>query len=229
MQLSSMKGKRYLIINLKGYEEAFGSRSVEIGRIAKGASEEYGVSVVVCPPVPWLSQAAETGAETFAQHCDPYKPGAFTGFTSPEMIKATGATGILMNHTEHKLRLHEVEFLVENCRRTGMNATVCADTVYTVAAISALEPDIVAIEPPELIGTGISVSTAKPEIITRAIESVRKINREVPVIAGAGISSEQDVRRSIELGASGALVASAIVKSGSKRELIYRMAAELSG
>ena len=224
-----MKPERYLILNLKSYTESFGSNSADIGRIAKGASEEYGVSVIVCPPAPWLSAVAETGAETYAQHCDPCGPGAFTGFTSPEMIKATGATGILMNHSEHKLKLHEVEFLVDSCRRIGLSATVCADTVNTVAAVSALGPHIVAIEPPELIGTGISVSSARPEIITRAIDAVRKINGSVPVIAGAGITGEQDVKRSVELGASGALVASAIVRSGSRRELIYRMASELFG
>jgi triosephosphate isomerase len=109
-----------------------------------------------------------------------------------------------------------------------MITAVCADTVNTVAAVSALEPHIVAIEPPELIGTGISVSSAKPEIITRAIESVRKVNSSVAVVAGAGISTEKDVRRAVELGACGALVASAVVKSDSRRELIFRMASELA-
>ncbi len=223
-----MKQERYLIINLKGYAEAFGDASAEIGRFARSAAEEFGVSVIVCPPLPWLSAVSGTGAETYAQHCDPCGPGPFTGFTSVEMMKAAGATGILINHSEHKLKLHEIEFLVESCRRIGLSAAVCADTVNTVAAVSALEPHIVAIEPPELIGTGISVSSARPEIITGAIEAVRKVNGNVRVIAGAGISGEQDVRRSVELGASGALVASAVVKAGSKRELIFRMASELT-
>ncbi len=223
-----MTQKRYLIINLKGYREAFGNASIDIGVIAGAAAEEFGVSVVVCPPVPWLAAVAGTGVETYAQHCDPFGPGALTGFTSPEMMKATGAKGILMNHSEHKLRLHEIEFLIESCRKLGMITAVCADTVNTVAAVSALEPHIVAIEPPELIGTGISVSSAKPEIITRAIESVRKINSNVAVVAGAGISTEKDVRRAVELGACGALVASAVVKSDSRRDLIFRMASELA-
>ncbi|MBX8632882.1 MAG: triose-phosphate isomerase [Thermoplasmata archaeon] len=223
-----MREKRYLIINLKSYRESFGNNAIEIGKHSFEASKKFGVEVVVCPPIPWLNAVAETGATVFAQHCDSHEPGPFTGFTSPEMISASGGRGVLVNHSEHRIKLADIESIVEKSRALQLIALVCADTPGSVAAVSALHPDLVAIEPPELIGTGISVSKARPEVITKSIQSVRQISSETPVIAGAGITSAADVRKAYELGASGALVASAIVKSNDRRELIFSMCQELS-
>jgi triosephosphate isomerase len=223
-----MRERRYLVINLKSYRESFGNNAIEIGTHSFEASKKFGVEVIVCPSLPWLSAVTGTGATVFAQHCDSLEPGPFTGFTSPEMIRACGGHGMLVNHSEHRVRLDEIENIVELGRKLHLLTLVCADTPGSVAAVSALRPDLVAIEPPELIGTGISVSNAKPEVITKSIQSVRRISKETPVIAGAGITSEADVRRAIELGASGALVASAIVKSDDRKRLIFGMCRELS-
>lgn len=222
------KNERYLLLNLKGYKESFAESSLMIAGHAREISDETGVTVIVCPPSPWLQQVAFTGAVTFAQHSDPVEPGATTGFSSLEMIQAAGAKGTLVNHSEHRLRLWEMEFIVQRCRKLGMRSVVCADTVSTVAAVSALRPDMVAIEPPELIGKGVSVSRAKPEIITESVESIRKVNRDVLIIAGAGITTPEDVSKAAELGADGALVASAVVKSDRQKELIREMAAALA-
>lgn len=222
-------GRRFLLLNLKGYSESFGDASLAIAGYAREISIDTGVEVSVCPPAPWLMQASLAGAVTYAQHADPVDPGATTGYMSPEMIKAAGGSGTLINHSEHRLKLWEIEALVEKTKRLGMRSVVCADTVPTVAAVSALSPDMVAIEPPELIGKGVSVSKAKPGVITDAVRAIRSVNRSVIIIAGAGVSSAEDVKKSVELGAEGALVASAVVKSARQRELIREMAEAMSG
>jgi triosephosphate isomerase len=80
-----------------------------------------------------------------------------------------------------------------------------------------LGPDAVAVEPPELIGTGTPVSKADPDIITDTVDRVSDVS-EVPVLCGAGITSGDDVEAARELGAEGVLVASGVVKAESPRE-----------
>jgi triosephosphate isomerase len=79
--------------------------------------------------------------------------------------------------------------------------------------VAALKPDIMAIEPPELIGTGIPVSKAKPEVVTDTIKLVRKVNPKVVILCGAGIGQGEDVAAAKRLGTQGVLVASGIVKA----------------
>ncbi|RLG06224.1 MAG: triose-phosphate isomerase, partial [Thaumarchaeota archaeon] len=85
-------------------------------------------------------------------------------------------------------------------------------------------PEILAIEPPELIGTGIPVSKAKPEVVTGAVEAVKRINPRVHVLCGAGISTGDDVAKAIELGTEGVLLASAYVKAKDPKKLLSGMA-----
>ena len=87
-----------------------------------------------------------------------------------------------------------------------------------------MNPDMIAIEPPELIGSGIPVSKANPEVVEGTVREVRKINKDVIILCGAGISKGEDVKSALELGASGVLLASGVVKAknveDSIRELI---------
>jgi triosephosphate isomerase len=69
--------------------------------------------------------------------------------------------------------------------------------------------DFVAVEPPELIGGDISVSTANPELISDAVATIGAGK----VLVGAGIKNAEDVRIALKLGAVGVLVASGVVKA----------------
>ncbi|MCG2863497.1 MAG: triose-phosphate isomerase, partial [Vulcanisaeta sp.] len=109
----------------------------------------------------------------------------------------------------------------------GLETIVCAPDPYSSAAAAALGPTAVAVEPPELIGTGRAVSREKPDVIIKTVELVRKVNSDVAVITGAGIESGDDVRKAIELGTLGVLVASAIVKAKDWRGKITEMAKAL--
>jgi triosephosphate isomerase len=76
-----------------------------------------------------------------------------------------------------------------------------------------LKPDMVAIEPPELIGTGIPVSKAQPDVVSGTVQLVREVNEKVILLCGAGISHGEDVSAALKLGTQGVLVASGIVKA----------------
>jgi triosephosphate isomerase len=114
---------------------------------------------------------------------------------------------------------------VGRLRDNGLISLVCADDPNASAAVSAMGPDIVAVEPPELIGTGISVSTSRPEVVSDTVRRVRSVNPRlgVHVLCGAGVSKPEDVSRALQLGAEGVLVSSAYVKSRDPAALLREM------
>lgn len=140
--------------------------------------------------------------------------GSFTGHVFGKCIKEAGAFGTLINHSERRLTLAEIEASLKAAKEFGLRAVICTNNVPpTTAAAAALVPDYVAIEPPELIGSGIPVSKADPEVVSGSVEAVSKINPDVKVLCGAGISKGEDLRAALDLGSQGVLLASGIVKA----------------
>jgi len=216
-----------IALNFKTYAQAFGESSIRLAKIAEEVSEQFGVTIAVAPPMIDLARVvAEVEIPVFAQHVDPYKPGSHTGSIIAEDVKAAGAVGSLVNHSEHRLRLADIGMVLERLRENDLISLLCTDTVETTKAGAALSPDMLAIEPPELIGTGIPVSKAKPEVVRGAVQAVQKINPKVHVLCGAGISTGDDVARAIELGAEGVLLASAYVKAKDPKMVLIDMAKE---
>jgi triosephosphate isomerase len=127
-----------------------------------------------------------------------------------EGAKAAGAKGSLVNHAEHKVGLEVLQATVERLRAVGLVSLVCAGNVASSRAAAALHPDMVAVEPPELIGGSVSVTNAEPRIVSGAVEAVKKLAPGVKVLCGAGVKGGKDVRRALELGADGVLLASGV-------------------
>jgi triosephosphate isomerase len=94
-----------------------------------------------------------------------------------------------------------------------MVSVICANNPTISVAVASLKPDVIAVEPPELIGTGIPVSKAKPEVVADTVNLVREVNKKVKILCGAGISRGEDVTAALKLGTEGVLVASGIVKA----------------
>ena len=101
---------------------------------------------------------------------------------------------------------------------------VCTNNIATSKAAAALLPNFIAVEPPELIGGNISVTTADPGIVSGSVDSVKKIDENVRVLCGAGVKNGKDVAKSIELGAEGVLLASGVVKAKDKESVIRDLA-----
>jgi len=203
-----------IIVNFKTYIEATGQRALELAKKAEKISRETSISIGVAPQFADIKTIAENvSIPVFAQHVDPIKPGGFTGHVLAESIKEAGAAGTLVNHSERQLKLSEIDEIVKLTREKKLCSVVCANNPSISAAVATLKPEIIAIEPPELIGTGIPVSKAQPEVITGTLSLVRKVNSEVIVLCGAGISRGEDVAAASKLGTQGVLVASGIVKA----------------
>lgn len=203
-----------IIVNFKTYLESTGKRAIELAKQAEKASKETGACIIVAPQFADIAKIAEAvEIPVFAQHIDPIKPGNCTGHILAESIMDAGAVGTLINHSEMQLKLSDVDAVVRLTREKKLISCVCASNPSISAAVAYLNPDIISIEPPELIGTGVAVSQAQPEAVTNTIRLVRKVNDEAVILCGAGISRGEDVAVALKLGTHGVLVASGIVKA----------------
>jgi len=214
-----------IIVNFKTYSEATGRRAVELARKAEKVSNETKVFIGVAPQFADIATVAQAvKIPVFAQHIDPIKPGSFTGHVLAESVKEAGAMGTLINHSERQLKLSDINDVVNVARENRLLSVVCANNPDISAAVAALRPDMIAIEPPELIGTGIPVSKAKPEVVTGTIRLVREVNSKVTILCGAGISHGDDVAAALRLGTEGVLVASGIVKAKDSYKILREFA-----
>jgi triosephosphate isomerase len=214
-----------IIVNFKTYSEATGRNAVELAKKAEKVNNETRVSIIVAPQFADISAVAESvNIPVFAQHIDPIRPGSYTGHVLADSVKEAGAEGTLINHSERQLKLSEIDEIIGITREKGLVSVVCANNPNISVAAATLKPDIIAIEPPELIGTGIPVSKAKPEVVTNTIKRVREVNSKVTILCGAGISHGEDVAVALKLGTQGVLVASGIVKAKDPYKILREFA-----
>jgi triosephosphate isomerase len=212
--MSEKLGPPIIVVNFKTYIEATGKRAVELARKAEKVSDETKVHIAVAPQFADLAAvAAAVSLPVFAQHVDPVKPGGFTGHVLAESAKEAGAVGTLINHSERQLKLSDIDQIINIVQENHMFSIVCANNPSISTAAAMLKPDMIAIEPPELIGTGIPVSKAQPQIVSGTVKRVRQVNKRVTILCGAGISRGEDVAAALKLGTQGVLVASGIVKA----------------
>ncbi|MBS7653923.1 triose-phosphate isomerase [Candidatus Bathyarchaeota archaeon] len=203
-----------ILVNFKTYAEATGENALKLAEMAEKVSDETSVCVGVAPQyVDIATIAGKVDVPVFAQHIDPIPYGSFTGHVLPESVKHAGAVGTLINHSERRLKLADIDAAITRAREVELISVVCTNNTPVSASAAALKPEMIAVEPPELIGTGIPVSKARPEVVTSTVEAVKKINPNVTVLCGAGITSGDDVAAAIRLGTEGVLVASGIVKA----------------
>jgi len=203
-----------ILVNLKTYHEGMGQNAHRIAAAAETVGRESGVVIGIAPVFTEIRPMSQHYAvPVYAQHIDAITPGAHTGHILPEEVRAAGARGTLINHSERRLTLADIDACVQASRRLRLESVVCTNNDSTSAAAAALRPDYVAIEPPELIGSGVSVSKADPGIIERSVNAVRAVNPDVRVLTGAGIQSGECVKIAVDLGTCGVLLASSVVKA----------------
>ena len=203
-----------IVVNFKVYPEVLGRRGWNLAKLCADVAEDTGASIAIAPPAPDLAHIAKlVRVPVFGQHVDAVPAGAHTGWVSPEALLEAVAAGTLINHSERKVPNKNVRAILPRCRELGLEVIACADTIAEAEALARISPDLIAIEPPELIGGDVSVTTAKPEIVAGAVERIRAANPKVRVLCGAGVKTSKDVRKALELGTVGVLLASGVVKA----------------
>jgi len=215
------------IINCKNYEEISGDKIKKFIKIAEQVSKKYKIKIAISPPQHLIGLVANSSIPILAQHIDDSKIGSTTGYIIPELLKKSKVKGSLINHSEHRISSKEIEKLVSKLKELKMISIVCVKDVTEVKKYLKINPDFIAIEPPELIGSGKAISTEKPDLIQKAAKIVNDSKNKTKLLCGAGIVSGEDVAKSIELGSKGILVASGIIKAKNWNKIISEFAKAL--
>jgi len=226
--LNKKISKPVIIVNFKAYSEVEGGGALDLAKVCESVSEETGITIVACPPTVELSMISRSvSIPVMSQNVDPYAPGSATGWITPSMVKRCGAVGTLINHSEHKVPKKQIGECVELSKGVELITVICADNVQSAAQVAEFRPDFIAVEPPELIGGNVSVTTANPLIIEETVDAVKKVNGSIAVLCGAGVKTGDDVKTAIELGTSGVLLASGVVKAKDPRAVLLDLVKHL--
>ncbi len=227
-----------IIINFKLYPEAVGEKALSLAvqlskikcsKINFAAHSKVNLKmpfqmplqfpvsayqVALAPPMTMLGEIRKfTSLPLFAQAVDAVPLGAFTGHTSPEELKLLKVQGAILNHSEKKIPLSQLKKTIQLCQKNRIITVVCASNLIEINKIARLHPDYLAYEPRELIGRKISVTQARPRIITEAVAAVQKISSKTKVLCGAGVHSSEDLRKALQLGTCGILISHAVTKA----------------
>jgi len=211
-----------IFVNFKTYREGTGKNALNLGKILEEVANQTLVKIIPVVQAADVREMVQTlKLEVWTQHIDSVEFGAHTGAIIPEAVIEDGAIGTFLNHSERKIeKFEDLDKTNSRAKELGLKTLVFAAGLDELKRVVTLSPTYVAYEPPELVGsTEVSVATAHPDIISKAAEVAK--GSGLPLIVGAGVHSEEDVRTSLRLGAVGVAVATDIVKAEDpKKELL---------
>ncbi len=217
-----------VILNFKTYLESTGEKALKLAKISEEVANETGVNIAVVPQYTDLLRISnEVKIPVLAQHVDAVDAGGHTGSILLESVKMVGATGTLLNHSEHRMKLANIQKMVKRVADQEMVSVICTNNIETSVAAATLQPNFVAIEPPELIGSGIPVSQAEPEVVEGTVDAIHKINTKIGVLCGAGISTADDMQAALDLGSDGVLLASGIILAEDPKKALYNLVSKI--
>ena len=208
------------IINCKNYDEISGDKIIKLAKISQKISKKYKIPIAISTPHHLIPLITKFNVIILAQHLDDKKIGSTTGIMIPEIVKKSKINGSLINHSEHRIPEKEIKNLIKRLKSLKLKTVLCVKNVNESKKYAKLNPTFIAIEPPELIGTGRAISTERPQLITKAVDSVKSAKNSTKLLCGAGIVSGNDVARAKQLGSKGILVASGIVKAKNWERII---------
>lgn len=218
--------KIMIITNFKTYESATSERALYLAEVHDEVAEATGADIRVAVQATDIFRVARgVKIPVLAQHIDPITYGSHTGHLLPESVKLEGAVGTILNHSERRLDRETLKKSIERAKEVGLEVILCAETPEEGESFLEFNPDYIAVEPPELIGGDISVSSAQPEIIENAV----KLIGGDKLLVGAGVKTGEDVKKCIELGAKGVLLASGVTKAEDPKTVLMDLADGLKG
>lgn len=125
--------RTFVVGNWKMYTSP--SSAIELATaVASGVGGDDRVSVVLCPPFPFLAMVGQVlrGSKLAlgAQNCYHEAEGAFTGEVSPTMLTDMGCSYVILGHSERRRILGEPSTLinkkVHKAVEKGLKVIVCA-------------------------------------------------------------------------------------------------------
>lgn len=204
----------------------FGDQILDLARIADEAAAKYDVRVIYTTPYANIDRVASTvkNLKVFAPHMDDIPVGRGLACVLGESLKAAGAVGVMLNHAERPLPISTLVRTLNRARELGLMSIVCADSMAETKAVAQLGPDLMITEPTELIGTG---QACDMTYVKQSFDAVMDIDPDIGVLVGGGISSSDDVYRTIMAGADATGSSSGIVKAADPGAMVNEMLSAL--
>lgn len=219
---------RTLILNFKNYGEILGEGTLKLSLIADKVSKEVREEIILAPPTPFIAHvASRVSIQVFAQGTNDASEGQSTGAVIAQAVKAAGAAGVILNHSEARLPPQALAKIANDAKKNGLRLCICVRDASEIPAVLNLDPDYLAVEPPELIGTSRSVSKENPKLVSGSLAIARNLDFGGRFLCGAGISTADDVRAAIKLGADGVLLSSSLVKAKNWQSKLRELAVAL--
>ncbi len=208
-----------IFLSLKTYKQATGDNVIRLLSSVKKISKESGIKIIpIAQATDIYRIKKELDIEVWGQHIDPIDPGRHMGWISAYSIKEAGASGVIINHSEHKLSQELVEKTVLKAKEYNLKTLVIGQTPEMVLAYDQLQIDFISYEKEDNIETGISMVGSERETIKKLVNAVKH-----PLIIGAGISKKEDIEEVLNLGAKGVILASAFVKAENPEEKLKEL------
>lgn len=196
-----------IFLALKTYKQSTGDAVIKLLSSVKKIIRETGVPIIAVAQATDIYRIKkELEIEVWAQHVDPIDPGKNTGWISPYSIKQTGAAGVLINHSEHKLDKDIVVKTIDKAKEYGLKTLLIGQTPEMVLDYDQLDINYISYEKEDLIAGKISMINQQEESIKQLIKKLKH-----PLIIGAGINDGGDTKKSKLVGAAGVLMATYFV------------------
>ncbi|MBR0161040.1 MAG: triose-phosphate isomerase [Oscillospiraceae bacterium] len=204
----------------------FGDQILDLARIADEAAAKYDVRVIFTTPYANIEKVAASAKnlKVFAPHMDDIPVGRGLACILGESLRAAGAVGVMLNHAERALPLSTLVRALARARELELMTIVCADSIAETRAVAQLSPDLMITEPAELIGSG---QACDMTYVRQSIDAVMGINPDIGVLVGGGISSGEDVYRTIMAGADATGSSSGIAKAADPGAMVWEMLSAL--
>jgi len=140
--------QKYVIGNWKMYTTTAEAKCLAKA-IVDGVRIEDSLSIVICPPYPYLSLVGEilkdSGVIIGAQNLFPESESAFTGEVSPTMLLDLGCKYVLLGHSERRNELGETDAFINRkvlvAIAAGLNVILCVGE--TLGERNAMQTEIV--------------------------------------------------------------------------------------
>lgn len=206
-----------ILVNFKTYKQGIAENALTLAQIVDDVQDETDVSLGICVSAVDIARLTDAvSIPVFGQNFDGFKPGAYTGAILPEDLLAVGAAGSLLNHSEFRRSKADIRECIKVAKSLNFKVICCAKSPEEGLELAVFGADLIAVEPPELIGGDVSVSQAQPEVIRKSVELIGGER----LLVGAGIKTAEDLKIALEMGAAGVLIASGVVKAKDPRRVL---------
>lgn len=208
-----------IFLSFKTYKEATGDNAIYLCQIIKKVINEFKIPIIpAVQPTDIYRIKKEVGIEVWAQHMDPIDPGRNMGWLSPYSLKEAGASGVVINHSEHKTTDDNVKKILDKAKEYQLKTIVIGFDPDTVIKYDSWGPDYISYEKEESIATGESMIKTEKENIKKLVSVLKR-----PLIIGAGISNTNDIKEAVKLGAKGVIISSSFVLAENPEEKLKEL------